>query len=284
MTDSIFRISSPTRETTPLPLVFDSPHSGRVYPDDFGYACPLAALERAEDNDVDDLFSSVPTMGGTLLCAQFPRCYIDPNRAEDDIDVDMLADRWPTPTNPSARSHAGNGLIRRLVRPGMLVYDRPLPIQAVQHRLDQYYRPYHAQLKKLVDDAHYRYGQVWHVNCHSMPSTLPIFPAQPDFVLGDRDGTSCDLEFTHALRDLLRNLGYKVNVNNPYKGVELVRRHGHPSTGRHSIQIEINKALYWDEENNKRNRNYKRLKADIDTLVHFISNFTEQHLVNFAAD
>ena len=53
-------------------------------------------------------------------------------------------------------------------------------------------------------------------------------PGDEDFpiiyrIVRDRDGTSCDLEFTHALRDFLRGLGYRVAINNPYRGVELVR-------------------------------------------------------------
>ena len=297
--DRLYHVTKPrTRE---VPVIFDSPHSGRDYPDDFGYACDFDMLRRAEDNDVDHLFDTVADVGGTLLCALFPRCYIDTNRAEDDIDVDLLSEKWPGPLRPSMRSYAGIGLIRRLVRPGVPVYDKQLSVRAIQHRIHNYYHPYHACLKHLIDDAHYRYGQVWHINCHSMPSAAamtlpargpfpaaptvpPVFPAQPDFVLGDRDGTSCDIAFTHALRDFLRGLGYKVSVNNPYKGVELVRRYADPARGRNSIQIEINKALYWDEVKNKRNKNYNALKDDIDKLVTFSANYAEQHLVNLAAD
>ncbi len=274
-----------------IPLIFDSPHSGRVYPEDFHHACPREALARAEDNDVDVLFEPAPRHGAFLLCATFPRTYIDVNRAKTDIDTDLLAEPWPGPLIPSSRSHAGIGLIHRLVRPGLPIYDRRLPVAEIQHRLNHYYHPYHSALKRLLDDAHYRFGQVWHINCHSMPSATALTTGprnmhhlQPDFVLGDRDGTSCALDFTHALRDALKGMGYRVAINNPYKGVEIVRRSAHPAAGRHSIQIEINKALYWDEKNGEKNKNFNMLKSDIEKFISFCADDVSARLVNLAAD
>lgn len=290
---NIYSIHSPPADRI-LPLVFDSPHSGRVYPDDFDYACPMDMLVRAEDNYVDDLFASVPDYGGTLLLAHFPRTYIDVNRHVDDIDPELIKGRPPETIRPGSRSHAGIGLVRRLVRPGMPLYERKLEFSEITHRIENYYKPYHEALDGLVKDAHYNFGQVWHINCHSMPSSSagPVAPggamfsvaAQPDFVLGDRDGSSCDFRFTHALRDFLKDCGYRVAVNNPYKGVELVRRHGRPNTGHHSIQIEINKALYWNEIKNKKGRNYSALKSDIDKLISFCAAYARDNLTAIAAD
>ena len=255
-----FTIAAPA---TPLPLIFDSPHSGTHYPDDFAYVCAFGDLQRAEDRFVDELFACAPEYGGVLLCAHFPRSYIDVNRGIDDIDPVILAESWPHgEINPSSRSDAGIGLIRRLVRPGMPLYDQPLSVAAISHRIENYYKPYHAALEKLMNEAHYNFGQVWHINCHSMPSASAR-PKQPigingyggletDFVLGDRDGTSCDLDFTHALRDFLRGLGYTVTINDPFKGVELVHRYSAPARGLHSLQIEINKALYMNEDTSEK--------------------------------
>jgi N-formylglutamate amidohydrolase len=278
----------------PLPLVFDSPHSGTHYPADFDYACDPALLEKAEDKYVEELFETAPAHGGCLLAALFPRSYIDLNRAADDIDPELLDGKWPDKKtiNPSNRSYAGIGLVRRLVKPGEPVYSRALKPEEIQHRIESYYRPYHDALEQILDGAHYKFGQVWHINCHSMPSAgkrlgamgrVNPFPS-PDFVLGDRDGTSCDLDFTHALRDFLKNLGYKVAVNDPYKGVELVKKYSAPAEGRHSIQIEICKALYLDEDTYKKNRNFERLKVDIDKLIGFCADYASANLMPMAAD
>lgn len=285
----VYRLSRP-EPGVEVPFVIDSPHSGRIYPADFGYACPFDVLERAEDNQVDLLIDRAPDWGMTTLNALFPRTYIDVNRAEDDIDTELLAERWPAPLVPSSRSYAGIGLIRRLVKPGLPVYDRPLSVQDIRHRIDTYYRPYHIALKTVLDDLHYRYGRVWHIDLHSMPSAHGSVPhgllnLQPDFVLGDRDGTSCHPDFTRFLRDALRDMGYRVAINHPYKGVEIVRRYAHPAAGRHSIQLEISKALYWDEQSNTPLKTMAGLKVNLETLIARCADYARDALrEDLAAD
>lgn len=277
------------RPENALPLVFDSPHSGTNYPPDFDYACDFAALERAEDKFVDQLFADAPGHGAALLCAEFPRSYIDANRCELDIDVDLLDDAWPDGINATARSHAGIGLIRRLVRPGLPLYNRTLTAGEIKNRIETCYRPYHAALEKLIEDAHYLYGHVWHINCHSMPSQeSSAFRASPlrqaDFVLGDRDGTTCDVDFTHEISYFLKDMGYKVSINDPYKGVELVRRYSSPATGRHSLQIEIARNLYMDEVNGKKTGKFNKLKEDINKLIEHCADYARAHQMPLAAD
>lgn len=287
--ESIEGIYTLYKPESAVPLVLDSPHSGVIYPADFDYACDFAVLEKAEDKYVDELFACGPNMGAALLCADFPRSYIDVNRCERDIDVDLLEDIWPEEINATARSHAGIGLIRRLVRPGVPLYSRALKASEIKARIENCYHPYHAALEKLIEDAHYTFGQVWHINCHSMPTQeTHTFRATPlksaDFVLGDRDGTTCDIGFTHAVRDFLKGLGYKVSVNDPYKGVELVRRYSSPATGRHSLQIEIARSLYMDEDTYKKSANFNRIKDDVEKLVRLCAGYAQAQSLPMAAD
>jgi N-formylglutamate deformylase len=281
----VYRLFKPAH---PLPLVFDSPHSGTVYPDDFGYVCAFNALEKAEDKYVDDLFITAPDHGATLLLAEFPRSYIDVNRCARDIDPILVDNPDGLEIEPSARSHAGMGLIRRLIRPGVPIYDKPLSAAAIRRRIDTYYKPYHDTLRRIIEDAHYRHGAVWHINCHSMPSqnmgARPSPARAPDFVLGDRDGTTCDLDFTHTLRDFLKGLGYRVAINDPYKGVELVQRYSAPSTGRHSLQIEIAKALYLNEQTYQKSNNYNIRKNDIQKLIEYCATYVQNRRIPLAAD
>jgi N-formylglutamate deformylase len=284
-------------KSTALPLVFDSPHSGTTYPADFKYICDLKTLRTAEDSFVEDLFASCTDIGATFLRAEFPRSYIDVNRRHDDIETELLGPHeWtgPFPAIASPRAHAGIGLIRRLIRPGAPVYDRALTTDEILRRIDGYYGPYHLALEKLLKDAHYNFGQVWHINCHSMPeaSAYPKTaiglagskPRPSDFVLGDRDGTACSTEFTRALRDFIRGLGYTVTVNDPFKGVELIEKFSNPARGYHSLQIEINKSLYMNEETGEKINNYNKLKDDIEKMNHFIATFVSARLINLAAD
>ncbi len=276
---------------TPLPLVFDSPHSGDIYPDHFKYDCAFEDLVKTEDKYVDDLFDAALQFGGTLLSALFPRAMIDLNRARDDIDPELYEGEWPygddCPANPSNRSLAGIGLIRRLLRPDLPIYNNKLSLKDIKYLIDTYYDPYHQKLEELLDTAHAQHGKVYHINCHSMPSSAltsgalgRINPAStPDFVLGDRDGTTCDIDFTHNLRDFIKSIGYKVAINNPYKGVELVERYSNPAHGRHSIQIEINRALYLDEKTYKKSKNYEKLKSDITKLIEFCGEYVNRNIL-----
>jgi len=283
--DKVYELYMPQ---APTPLIFDSPHSGDIYPDNFNYACDFKDLQRAEDKFVDELFLSAPDFNAPLLCATFPRTYIDVNRASDDIEADIMSDPWPEnepPLAPTNRSIAGIGLIRKLIKPETPVYNRKLSPKEIMMRRDTYYWPYHHALARLINDAHAQFGVSHHINCHSMPSAASqnrfrcgIASAEPDFVLGDRNGTSCDLEFTHFLRDKISSLGYKVAINNPYKGVELVERYSAPSLGKHSIQIEISRALYMDEQKCIKSNNFNKLKDDTDILIREISSYVYDKL------
>lgn len=282
----------------PLPLIFDSSHSGRLYPVDFRHACPRPELMKMEDRYVEDLFSAAPECGAALLHALYARSYIDLNRAADDIDLKLLGDVWPQencgPVRPTSRSDAGIGLVSRLIRPGLPIYDRTLSSAEILHRITHYYTPYHAALENFIESAHYRFGTVWHISAHSMPSASATpkkalraagtHPAPCDFVLGDRDGTTCGRDFVHAVRDYLKKQGFSVSLNDPYKGVELVRRYSQPTRGRHSLQIEINRALFMDEESGEMSRDYKSFKDKTTSLVAFCKDYCRSNLTSLAAD
>ncbi|MBP2228113.1 N-formylglutamate amidohydrolase [Azospirillum agricola] len=263
-----------------LPVLFDSPHSGSVYPRDFRFVCPLPVLRQAEDTHVEELFAAAPEHGATLLCALFPRTCIDVNRAADDIDPGQIDGVWPTPLRPTGRSAMGMGLIRSMLRPGQPLYDGKLPASVVAERIDRYYRPYHHQMRSVLDGLAERFGAVWHVNCHSMPSTLGPNASDPlaaDFVIGDRDGTTSEPGFVRMLAESLRGFGHRVAINDPYKGVELIGRYGDPARGRHSVQLEINRRLYMNEETLERHEGFDRLKGEIGELVRRIAGHAALH-------
>jgi len=253
------------------PVVIDSPHSGCDYPEDFGAVVPQEVLRRAEDMYVDELFDSAPTHGAKVIAALFPRSYIDPNRALEDLDPALLADPWPGMTRSGEKVRQGFGLIWRLCPPDSQMYRDKLTADAVRHRIDRYWRPYHRHLRRALDEVHGAFDAVWHLNCHSMPSRFLAGAfsggSQPEFVLGDRDGTTCDKDFTVLVHDALRDLGYRVRINDPYKGVEIVRAYSDPAAGRHSLQLEINRAIYMNEDTFVRRENFGAFKADIDRLI-----------------
>ncbi|TAL30301.1 MAG: N-formylglutamate amidohydrolase [Alphaproteobacteria bacterium] len=269
------------------PLVLDSPHSGNVYPEDFGHACPKEWLEETEDAFVHELFGSGPAQGVPLLSALFPRCYIDANRAEDDIDPLLLEAPWPGKINPSARSSMGMGLIRRLYKTAHPepIYDRFLSPEEVEKRLSAYYRPYHSALEGLLEETYSAFGAVWHLNCHSMPATASgLTRHAPDIVLGDRDGTTCDAAFTRHVAACLKQMGYRVAVNRPYKGVEIVRRYADPARNRHSLQIELKRSLYMDEQTRRKTPGFAHTRQNMTLLISQTIDFTRKNTIDLAAD
>jgi N-formylglutamate deformylase len=237
---------------TPLPVLYTLPHSGRIYPDDFNSVLPPDILRRAEDAYVDLLLEGAEAQGATVLKALFPRAYLDANRPEDDLDPDLV--------EPGAKVTAGEksllgiGLIRRVLTPEYPIYDRRLTLDEVNNRIRTYYRPYHEALAGNLKRLRDTFGRAIFIDWHSMKSVGNAATPdgagkrRPDFVLGDRFGESCSPKLTQAVVDYLTGRGYSVTVNNPYAGGATLRRYGTPQSGVHGMQIEMNRALYLDEQ------------------------------------
>jgi N-formylglutamate deformylase len=260
------------------PLVLDSPHSGTQYPQDFAYVCDLATLRKAEDTHVEKLYRFAPALGCAWVEAHFPRSYLDANRNTTEVDFNMLADSWPHPVeshDPAVLSKLklGKGLIWRVTDDGVPIYDRQLSAHEVAQRIANCWQPYHAAVGMAIDAAHARHGYSIHINCHSMPAVASShateFPglAHADFVLGNRDNTTASAALVQAIQELLVQYGYGVAVNHPYKGVELVRRYGQPAQNRHSVQIEINRGLYMNEDTLEMHAGFDTLQMHLKALV-----------------
>lgn len=255
------------------PLVLDSPHSGHVFPADFRAAVTERDLRDGEDCHIDRLYAPAAERGIPLLAATFPRTYIDVNRHEDDLDPAVLDAPWPQPLRDSGKSAIGKALVWRALDDGRAIYDRRLPVAEVRGRIERCHRPYHAALGELIDAAHRRFGRTLHLNLHSMRAVSGVLgvggPGQvrPDVVLGDRDGTSCDPALTAFVARTLEALGYEVRINDPYKGMELVRAFADPARGRHSLQIELNRRLYMDEATLEPTPNFAVLQGHLMQLI-----------------
>lgn len=279
---SILSVARPQEPVAPL--VFDSPHSGSGYPADFDVLVPHAQLRQAEDMYIDDVFAGVTEAGAPLLSALFPRSYIDPNRGLHEFDPAVVDGEWTGPVVESNKTALGLGLIWRKCRPNDPLYSRKLTIEEAQRRIDCYWRPYHDALKALLDNVHARFGAVWHINCHSMPEIAGALSNEspgnrrPEICLGDRHGATCSPEFTDFVRSVLEDMGYQVNVNDPYAGVELVRAYSAPGLGRHSLQIEIRRDLIMDEVAFTRTNRFDAVSRDMTRLAKRLAEETQSWL------
>lgn len=267
-----------------IPLVCDSPHSGTDYPADFGHAVPLAQLRQGEDTHVDALWRAAPEVGATLIAAQFPRTYIDPNRTLADLDPDMLDGEWPEPLSPGEKTRLGKGLIWSRMDPQTPIYDRRLSVAEVQARIDRYYRPYHDALNQAVRQRYEQFGALWHLNLHSMPNDayarLGLDPDRElaDFVLGDRDGRTCEPAFVDLIASYLLGKGYTVARNDPYKGVQLIEQIGQPMQGRHSLQVEIRRPVYMNEATREPNEGFVRLQQALSGLLREVASYVRKRV------
>lgn len=265
------------------PLVLDSPHSGCAFPADFGAAVSEFDLRDGEDCFIDDLYMPATERGVGLIAALAPRTYIDLNRHAGDIDLALIeGGRWPDERVPSGKAELGKALIWRLLDDGRAIYDRRLGVDEVRRRIARFHQPYHQAVRERIEATHARFGASWHINCHSMNAVGGVQGEggagneRADFVLGDRDGTTCDAAFTGFVREVLVDLGYEVKVNDPYKGVELVRAYSDPSRRRMSLQVEINKRLYMDESTRQKNAGYATLRRNLASMIDAVLDYTRR--------
>jgi len=254
------------------PIVFNSPHSGSVYPRDFLAQARLdiAMLRRSEDSFVDDLIAGVVGRGFPLMRAHFPRCYVDVNREPYELDPRMFEGRLPSFANTrSMRVAGGLGTVARVVGDAQEIYDQRIPVDDALARIESLYKPYHRGLRRLFTRLHRDFGAAVLIDCHSMPSTAGHRDERPrpDFVLGDRYGTSCTGAVSETIEFVLRGMGYNISRNKPYAGGFITEHYGNPAAGLHAIQLEINRGLYMDERRYERSEGFGKLAADLEALA-----------------
>lgn len=248
------------------PLLFASPHSGKLYPTAMRAALtvPLIDLKRTEDAFIDEMFRPVTRLGGQVLAARYARAFVDLNRDAAELDPGMFADGTPRPCGlPGARVQAGLGSLPRVGASGRNIYAHRLSRAEGESRLTDVHDAYHARLKGELQALRSRFGAAFLIDCHSMPSVQPGRRGLAEIVLGDRFGSSCCGRLTSAVERAFRRLGYRVARNAPYAGGYTTRQYGRPRRGIHVLQIEIRRDLYMDETLVKKTAGFSSLQADI---------------------
>lgn len=253
------------------PLLFASPHSGRQYEQALSDTTCLSLdlLRRSEDAYVDLLVGSAPDFGALLLRALFPRVFVDVNRGPWELDPAMFSDRLPAEVGDvSRRAASGLGVVPRIGVEGRPLYRRRLRYEEARSRLDQYYRPYHAAMDRLVRELKDRFGHAVVLDMHSMPEQSA---RGVDFVIGDRFGTSCDTAVAETIETALRSLGFVTVRNIPYAGGYTTEHYGRPESGVHVVQIEINRSLYLEETRVARSAGFDAFEAKMRKFVSLLS-------------
>ncbi len=257
------------------PMVVASPHSGALYSADFlsQTAVPLAALRRAEDAFVDELFAGAPTLGMPFLAARFPRSYVDVNREPYELDPGMFEGPLPRPLNHrTTRVAAGLGMIPRVAASGEAIYRGRVSATEIEQRLEACWRPYHVALSMLVEQTYSLFGGALLLDAHSMPSSASGIGSRDrehriDIVLGDNHGESCAPALIDCAERFLVSRGLRVHRNQPYAGGFTTQRYGRPTLGRHALQIEINRAVYMDETRHERTAGFRSAQLLMSELL-----------------
>lgn len=234
-------------------VVFSSPHSGSDYSDAFMAVSVLdgRTIRSSEDAFVDLLFESATEFGSPFLKAAAPRAFVDLNRSADELDPALIKGARRNGHNP--RVVSGLGVIPRVVANGRAIYSGKITMAEAEQRLSAYWRPYHAKLQGLLDDAHCEFGKAILIDCHSMPheaidSVAKSSGRRPEIVIGDRFGASASSEIVEAVEAAFVSAGLAVARNAPFAGAYVTQTYGRPSRGQHAIQIEIDRSLYMNED------------------------------------
>lgn len=261
------------------PLLFDIPRSGHDYPNDFCSPAGFNEVKSSISMYVNELFDQAPAHGATWLYACFPNAYIDANRHEADIDPDLIEGTLDQPFEPTEKSEFGVGLIHRVCDgTGAPLQELPIGTADLQRRLDRFYWPYHNEISSILREMRERSGIAFHVSCHSMASiarsvSKDAGAPRSDFDIGDRHGATCDRDFVDAAQAFLSDQGYDVTVNKHFAGAECIAKHGDPSNGIHSLQIETRRGLYMDEETYERRPEFETVRKHLGDLAAHLAKF-----------
>lgn len=275
-----------TRGSSPLMLSF--PHSGEIYPDDFGYRTDLTYSEIDHPNDkyMDEIFGTGADLGLSTIKANFPRAYVDVNRHQHDIDAAMLdnPDKWYGRFLPGS-VQAGATLFWSKSY-GTPIYDRKLTLAEAKARIAKYFIPYHQTMTRMVQDLHAQHDEVYIVDCHSMTqfdSEARGGKERPQVDIGDRSGGSCAPDLTEEMARLFRERGYEVGINERFVGGEITLRYGWPEIGQHILQVELRRDLYMNEATREKTENFAKVQADCAAILRDYKTYVETRGVTAAA-
>jgi N-formylglutamate deformylase len=272
----IFEIWEPDNHQ--IPLVLNSPHSGRIYPAKFVAASRLdrMALRRSEDHFVDELFLDGVGLGIPMLKANFPRAYVDVNREPYELDQRMFDSVLPPYANTaSVRVAGGLGTVPRIVAENMEIYRQKLTVADALERVEHIYKPYHTALRRLIARTHAHFGCALLIDCHSMPGNVRINGSgvRPDIIIGDRYGTSASSDLSRLALKLLEDMGFSAVRNKPYAGGFITEHYGRPARGLHALQIEINRSLYIDEATLQKKPDFSKIAG---SMRQFLENLATE--------
>lgn len=235
-----------------MPLLLSVPHCGTRFPEEIKGQYVPDLITAPDDTDwfVNQLYDFAPSMGITVISAVYSRWVIDLNRDPDD-----------KPLYTDGRIITGLCPVTNFLGDPIYIDRRDhLESKEIKRRLDEYYRPYHDNLKQLLDDIKSEFGKVLLWDCHSIRQYVETIYKDnlPDLILGDSDGSSASPETIALMFNSLKNSRYSVEHNFPFKGGFITRHFGKPLENQQALQLEMSKINYMDDTETR----YDEVRAD----------------------
>ncbi len=262
------------------PLLVTIPHCGTVFPEEFLNTVKhdLKTLRKNEDIWVKDLLEPAITEGGvTAISLNINRAFIDVNRAKVELDTSMFYDYPKIDLGLNQqRSRYGLGIIHKLTADSLPIYDGLLSYKETEARIKNIYDLYHKRLQELVSKITNKFGFCLVLDCHSMPSKIcSIISESPriDICLGNLFEQSCPNKISFFVENELVRREYYVSKNRPYSGAYTTFNYCEPRKKSYTLQLEINRIIYANEETLEKNDNFQRVSHDLSKIVVNLGNF-----------
>jgi N-formylglutamate amidohydrolase len=236
------------------PFFISIPHSGERIPKEtpWLHGLPEPVVMCDVDRYVDQLYQpTIESLKLGVVKTLWHRYVVDLNRLPEDVDAESVIGS----KNPAGKFTTGLHWIK--TTRGTRLMPEPITKALHQHLVDRYFTPFHDDVQDMY--GYFRekgHKKIYHLDAHSMPSKGTAAHKDPgqtraEIVVSDFEGKSCSAEFKDLVCEAYSKSGLQVAYNWPYIGGRLTQTYGVPKDGQHAIQVEINRALYMDEESKK---------------------------------
>ncbi len=253
-------------------LLFTIPHSGESIPEEAPWLKKLEPNTFLCDIDrfVDQLYEGIlKKLAIPFVTTPWHRYAADLNRIPADIDSESVVGN----PNPSGTHPRGFHWVKTTL--GECILTQPMSLETHDQLVKRVYDPFHAMVQKISGDLKKTHAVIYHIDVHSMPSRGTLMHRDPgedraDVVISDNLGKSCSTEFRDLVIAAYVTSGFKVGYNWPYVGGRLTEQYGQPERGHHTIQVELNRKLYMNEQTKEKTQNFEKVQKQLEQAVTYI--------------
>lgn len=267
-----------------LPLIISCPHSGTKIPVEANWLGEIEnaiTLHRDLDLFVDLFYRPLAREAGLpFVFSPWTRYAVDLNRIPGDVDSNSVLNS----PNPPGTFTSGLHWVETSI--GEKLMKNPISRDLHDILVASYYTPFHQTL--IANFEHFKlqgHKRVFHIDVHSMPSMGTHIHRDPgekraEIVISDQDGKSCDPKFKDLVVAAYESSGFEVKTNWPYKGGRITQTYGDPVRGRHSIQVEMNRSIYMNEETKELDQaKFAEISKKIKKAFKIINEQLKSHVV-----